>query len=110
MTSSKGAEASTEAGKEIAAEIEIGGKGIVQLLLRIAGILDKLDSHTKLIKAQAAKIDALSATVARLEAREEVLLAKGETAAMLAAGKAVNDMAMRIGRIEAEIERFMAQR
>ncbi len=98
--------ASETAPEITASDIEEGGKGLVTLFLRIAGVLDTLKTHNRTIKAQAAKIDALGIAVAALQAREDVLLAKGETAATLAAGRAVNDMALRIGRIEAEIERL----
>jgi hypothetical protein len=92
--------------KEVAVEIETGGRGFIQLFLRIAGILDKLDAQSKLIRAQAAQIEALRDAVHALQGRDEVLLAKGETAATLAAGRAVSDLALRVGRIEAEIGRL----
>jgi hypothetical protein len=91
--------------KEVAAGIETGGIGLFPLFLRIAGVLDKLDGQSKLIKAQAAQIEALRDAVHALQGRDEVILAKGETAATLAAGRAVSDLALRVGRIEAEIER-----
>ncbi len=91
--------------KEIVEELEAGGKGLVQFGLRVLGILDKLETHAKLIKAQAAQIEALRDAVHALQSREEVLLAKAEAAATLAASTAVADLARRIGHLEAELER-----
>lgn len=92
--------------KEIAVELETGSKGLFQLFLRIAGILDKLEGQGKLIKAQAEQIQALRDAVHTAQSREDVLLAKAEAAATVAAASAVTDLARRIGHLEAEITRL----
>ena len=86
--------------KEVVADIEVGASGLFKLWLRITRIVDVQDKHAKLIENHATQIAALRDAVHSLQAREDVLLARAETAAVQAASTVVTDLARRIGHIE----------
>jgi hypothetical protein len=91
--------------KELIAESESAAGGLFRLWLRITRILDVQDKHAKLIEAQAAELTGLREAVLTLQAREDVLLARAELAAMKAATETMNDQARRIGHLEARTGR-----
>jgi predicted nucleic acid-binding Zn-ribbon protein len=82
--------------KEIAQELAEGGKGVLRFIPRVMTIMDTLERLTKAIDKQAGQIEALRERLDRLEAREEILLAKIDAAA----ARATADMAGRLGRVE----------
>ena len=86
--------------KEAVADIEVGASGLFKLWLRITRILDVQDKHAKLIENQAAQIAALRDAVHTVQAREDVLLARAEVAAVQAAHASTTDLARRLGHIE----------
>jgi archaellum component FlaC len=85
---------------DIAHELAESGKGVLRLIPRIITIMDTMQRLTKAVEKQAGQTDAIRERLDRLEAREEMLLAKIEAAA----SRATADMAGRLGRIEGLIE------
>jgi hypothetical protein len=82
--------------QEIAHELAETGKGVLRLVPRVLSIMDTLQRLTRTVEKQAAQLDALRERCERLEAREEMLLAKIEAAAL----RATSDLSGRLGRIE----------
>ncbi len=94
-------------GKQIASDIGKGGRWLFSLIERLRKITTDQDNQSTLIENQAEQIQAQAAEIAELrlavralQLREDVLLAKAETAAAQAAAATVMDLARRIGRIE----------
>lgn len=82
----------------------LGGLGLV------ARVQALLDSHEKMSRAVAALQDQVQAQrleIERLKAREEVLIARAEAAAAVAAGtvamQATSDIARRLGGVETQL-------
>ena len=82
--------------------------------LDLARTLDRLfaaeKKHGDLIEAQARRLQDISERVARLEAREEILIVEAKAAAGTAASAAathhLTDMAMRIGALDERTRRL----
>ncbi len=87
--------------KELLGEAEAAGGGLVKLGLRPTRILETLDKHTKQLEAQAAEIASIRETILTLQAREDVLLARSEATASVAAAHGLADLARRVGYLEA---------
>lgn len=87
--------------KELITEAEAGAKGVFSLWLRVMKVLETQDKQTKLIEAQATQIEALRDAVRVLQAREDLLLAKVETAA----AQATSDISRRVGFLEGRASR-----
>ena len=95
-------------GKEVAKEIEAGGRWILKAMSRMLRLATEQEKHAALIekqateiKAQAAEIATLREALQALKAREDVVEARAETAATRAASISVADLARRIGHLEA---------
>lgn len=92
--------------KEVLVDVEVGASGLLKFWLRITRILEVQDKHAKLIETQAEQIACLRDAVHILQAREELVLARAETAAIKAAGASQNDLARRIGHLEERSARY----
>jgi hypothetical protein len=77
-----------------------GSKTIFGLLPSLLRILHTLEKHSEIIKLQQGVIDTLRSRLDKLEGREEMLVAKLETAAT----RVTADFAAKIGRIEGILE------
>jgi len=85
---------------EIAHELAEGGKGFLRFIPRVINILDSLQRLSKAVDEQGRQIEEIRQRLDRIEAREEMLLAKIESAAL----KATADLSGRLGRIEGLLE------
>jgi len=85
---------------EVVRTLEDGAKGFFRFLPRLITIMESLQLLSKTVEKQDEEIQALRQRLDRLEAREDLYLAKIEAAA----AKATADMAGRLGRIEGMVE------
>jgi len=78
----------------------VGSKTIFGLLPSLLRILHTLETHSEIIKLQQGVIDTMKSRLDRLEGREDIIVAKFETAAT----RVTADFAEKIGRIEGLLE------
>jgi membrane-bound ClpP family serine protease len=98
--------------KALRREVAADGKWFFGFVLRALHLSETQAAQGKLIDRQAVEIDALreavrtlQARLDRLEAREDVVLARAGEAASKAAAAIVSDLAQRIGHLEAQNSR-----